>query len=497
MAISYIHIKKSFADPDYTVRDASIISSLVYKPELNKVDLQPLEVFSIYLEQAILSDYLLKSDPLSKDLSNFNKQVHKSFDIKKKQFIKNNKDKENIYKESNLLPSQFEAILNYMSQPNKTNNFELVSACESLEKQFFDKCSFLSNFYTPYLYQNEYPHTTNDTYPTFNNPVLLTPKFTRFKTKDNANNSPIILTPTSFFSNTYRPNPLNKFYSFIANMNYNNLSWQNVVDVLQKFSLSNSVESLCNIPNLLHHYLRGHYIPGAIDKKEAKAKFLYLLFYINKYNKLSISNGNPQELSRLMSTVFADDRFYYLLNEDPTISEKENFLSNNDIAWTISYAMEAATSESGTEQPQDEEADDQGDEGTDEGTEEDTGEEDTGDEGGEEGGDDDFSFGDDESGDEGDDTGGAEGSDEEADPEDVNPLIQIIENESFDEYLERGEIEKKLLAIFKNPPTKLSANQLNTMKFWYAQWFPLVSIETTKMILGDLLDLTPNEENLD
>lgn len=509
MDISYIKIKKSYIDKDYSVRDGSIISGLIYQPHLNLVRMSNLEKLAIYLEQYILSDYLLQATPNNKDLQKYKSKVLQSFIFKKNEILKDSKSRDQLLKDEYFSEINLNTLLKYMNG-EQVSPLLVVKLCQDLEKCKFDRCSFLDNFYTPYLSQGIYAKNIKDEYPYYNNPVILTPKQS-FKKPilDDFNRSPIILHTTSYTRNTYRPISIdkdinnNKFYSYYINMDFNNKSWQSIVDTLQKFNLSSSTESLSNLSGLLNNYIFNKYIPGMIDRSKSRRIFLSIFNYIDKYNKLSITNSNPRELARLMSVVFTDDRCYYLLNENPERIAIELWNTYNDLACFTKYAVEAAETDA-DDASETESTDDSGDgadssdsDATDTDTTDDETTEDVDDsEGGDEGGDDDFDFGDGgEGGDDSSDSSSDGGDEEEADPEDVNPLIQIIENESFDEYLERGIIEKKLLAIFKNPPIKLTANQINTMKFWYIQWFPLVSVETTKKILGELLEVEiPKDE---
>ena len=120
-------------------------------------------------------------------------------------------------------------------------------------------------------------------------------------------------------------------------------------------------------------------------------------------------------------------------------------------------------------------------------------------------GDDLFGDGDDFADPDGDDDGGESGSGsdssstntsasdsssgETAKPEDVNPIIEIIEDESFDEYLDRGILEVRIKRMLTNPSTSLSNSDVDFLKYWYLVWFPCVSVATTREILGKILVL--------
>ena len=501
--ISYIRIKPSRFARDYTVRDASIVSALVYMPNANPVNMSSLEKLAIYLEQYILADYLLLATPENKDLQKYKDKVRQSFNIKKNEILKSSSERSKLILDNYFSEHNLNTLLSFFEDPSSVSSTRMVNLLQALDKCKFDRCSFLNNFYEPYFSQNLYGGS-------FINPVLLTPKFSLKKTKDSNNRVPIILLPTSYTKNTYRKININKdinnnkFYTYFLNMDFNNAPWQSIVDTLQKFNLSSSIESFSNISGLLNHYLLGHYIPGMVDRKKAKSIFLSIFNYIDKYNNLSTTDSHPEEIARLMATLFADDRCCYLLMKDPKLANVEAWNRCAELACFTKFGLEAAGDNEGGDDTGSEDtddtgtdtADDSGDATDNDTTSEDEYNDDVDDDTGEGGDDDDFGgLDDDDSSGDSEDSGGDEGSENEAEPEDVNPLIQIIENESFDEYLERGAIEKKLLVIFRNPPSKLSANQLNTMKFWYTQWFPLVSVETTKRILGSLLDIEVDTED--
>lgn len=502
MEVSYIRIKPSRFVKDYTVRDVSIVSALVYMPKANPVNMSNLEKLAIYLEQYILADYLYYASH-NKDILKYRDKVKKSFIIKKNEILNTPSNITKFIEENYITKANLDTLTKFFDDPDSVSVVSMLNLTEALDKCKFDRCSFLKNFYTPYLSQK----LTNQS---FNNPVILTPMYSRKVNKDTNNRTPIILLPTSYTKNTYRKVNVNKeinnnkFYTYFANMDFNNQSWQSIVDVLQKFNLSSTVESLSNVSGLLNHYMLGHYIPGMVDKSDAKEIFLSLFNYIDKHNTLSTNDAHPEELARLMSSVFADDRCYYLLDENPEIKAVERWNTYRDLACFTKFGLEAKEDGADDSESGDTDSDESGASGDDDSTTDtDTTDSDDSegdnledDGGGDDSGDaDDFGdFGSDE------DSGSSESNDsgdesEEADPEDVNPLIQIIENESFDEYLERGAIEKKLLTIFNNPPSELSVDQLNTMKFWYTQWFPLVSVETTKRILGDLLNIDVNTDD--
>jgi len=502
MMIKYLTVKQSKLDKAISNYDGSLKEAVVYNLG-NPKDLSVLERYTILFEQSLLTKYLLEATPNDKKLVSY----YSNISVETKRFFKEyfNTDikKEDFSKTYQFNKSYIDIIYSYIVE-NKYNTIQLINVLEHLSNRTdLVYTNFIRNFYIPYFKQslNTVYQEDDDKYTTYHNAILLIPSYKKSINDDKK----IVITfnPTTFVNHTNRlisVNPFkdNKLYSYISNLNFNNKPWQSVIDILQSFNLQDkySIESFSNLSGLLSKYLLGVYIPGNISTKKQKMDLINLFKYLFKHNQFSTTDIKIDEFSRMMSVLFADDRFNYLTLANPTVAAKETWLKYHELSEFTKYGMEAqddSTSSEDTSDEQQQSEDDTDDTSTDD-TQSDT--DDTTDESDDEGDvqDDDDMFGDDfaDEGSDDDSSGDGTSSDDktdtsEAEPEDVNPLIEIIDNESFDEYLERGLIERQLKRIFDNPPPNLSTDQLNLMIYWYNQWFPLVSIDTTKMILKDIL----------
>ena len=499
MDIKYLTVKTSKLNKSISNYDGSLIEAIVYGYG-NPKNLNTLERLSIFFEQSLLCKYLLEATPNDKKLISYNSNISLNFKRFFKEYFNTDNKKYDFSVKYQCKEKYISIIYSYIVE-NKYNTLELIDTLKHLShRKDLNYTTYIENFYVPYFSQSLHTriYNSDDQYNTYSNAILLVPSY-----KQSLNDpKKIVVTfnPTTFTNHTKRsinisPFKDNKLYSYISNLNFTNKPWQSIVDIIQSFNLDNnksSIESFNNLPGILQKYFYRVYIPGNISLQRYKKMFIDLLTYIFKHNQLNTTDIKIEELSRMMSVLFADDRFNYLTLSNPTVAAKESWLKYLELREFTKYGMEAQQDDASSDESESQSDDDTTDDttsDTDTPADDDTSADDTDT-------DDDDTLGDDDdfAMDDGtDDDASSDGtsSDEtdttEAEPEDVNPLIEIIDNESFDEFLERGLIERHLKRIFDNPPPVLSTDQLNLLVYWYNQWFPLVSIETTKLILKDIL----------
>lgn len=489
--LKYIELRKSTADTPLSVYDGSVLAALLHTGS-NLKNLDTATILSIFFEQALLCDYLLEATPNNEVLQEYRAAITKTYATYRNSILQSFSEKEAFQTTYMLSLEQVGLITDYIKNKTYSNAQSMVDLLKVLGERGYAYTSYMPNFFVPYFEQDLHVGAA-DTEDITTNPVLLRPKLVI--SKNNREEEVVQLFPVSFTYRTNRSkntNPFNgqnKVYRYLSDMCFTGKPWQMVVDLVQSFSLEpkGTTESYRTLPGLLQNYLRGEYIPGTLDFTKQKQTLITLFNHILKHNTLSTNDTKIEELSRLMATIFADDRLGYLEMPEPTLAATAQWNAYADLACFTRYGMEAQgdtdtgeSSDTSDDADQNEQSEPQGDDDSTSDASTDT--DDTSD-------DDPDDFGDNFEDDSGNDETTDTDTTPEAEPEDVNPLITIIDSESFDEYLLRGLLERTMLRIFANPPSTMSVDQLNLVKYWYIQWFPLVSVETTKLVLGDLLTM--------
>jgi hypothetical protein len=302
--------------------------------------------------------------------------------------------------------------------------------------------------------------------------------------------------------NEKTPTPFDATTKYVCSMNYNGRSWKEVIDVLQSLSITSpkhgAVESLSGA---LKRHLYGWGLTE-VEKHQPFATNLLQVFKFltDRYPDLLINEAlEVHDLIGVFRTL-GEPRLQYLASTSPTVGAVENWNKQFDLQfldkYRIPYGMEADDDTASSDDSEDKEKDDATPADDTANSEENSENED--DSTGDDTGDDPFSdgddFGDDSSSEDGEGDGSSSSetdtsSDSEVKPEDLNPLIELIDNESFDDYLERGSLQNRLKALINNPPSTIRMEDIDFLKYWMTQWFSLVSVATTREILGDLLEL--------
>lgn len=110
------------------------------------------------------------------------------------------------------------------------------------------------------------------------------------------------------------------------------------------------------------------------------------------------------------------------------------------------------------------------------------------------GGDSDSSESDNDS-DSGDDSDDGSDDNNKSDADDTNPLVILIDDETFDEYLDRSILQARIGKLLANPPSTISSSDIDFLRYWYLVWFPCVSVSTTREMIGDILGVKVGDQS--
>lgn len=515
MDIKYLVVRPSGYSKPMSRYTATSISAFIHQvPTWVQLDLSAKDILGISFEQALLSNYLLEMNPNSKALKSYREKCTNTFE----KMLKYDLLKENNLKKEHILESDVENISKYVTQNHSIKGIGLENILQRFTAGASKYTTVPLNFSYPYIqFDSVIP---NEDY--LYSPVVLSP-VTRVGKEDK--NLEI-----TFYCRTYTNlNPGKNIYidkdnrtlAYICSMNHNGKSWKELVDAIQSLHIKdNTPAAFESLSGILNDYILGE-SQTRRELKSKKQNLLKALECVYKRDALIIDR-TPEELNELVSlfSYLGDNRLNYLLESDPTVGMEDFWKAQLDLQFLTplslkGYAMAADDSEGdsdGGDDGEDAGNDDGGDSG-------DENNEDSDEEVEEEGEDlfgDDDDFADDEGGDDsgdegGGDDGGGSGSDSSSDTssdsdssedaedsDDVNPVIELIDDETFDEYLDRGILDIRIKRMIINPPTSLSGSDIEFLKYWYLVWFPCVSVATTKEILGKLLvmpakKITPKE----
>lgn len=493
MSISHLSVRPSRMTPAQSTYDCSIIKAVVYRIAPVYETLTKRELLTILFEQMILSTYLLSTNPNYQSLVDYKNRIRDSY----LKYLEEGEIKEDP--DSRVHDSDLLLITNYM-QGEKLP----LSAIEYLSVRYTGKLAskytnLPNNFTIPYLMISSGAKDYQ-----IDNPAVLCARV--IKNEDTTSIRFYTKTYTSLETDTIfdRFDPTTRF---VCSLNYNGRTWKDLFDTMRSLYIGKenryAAESLSQ---LFKQYQFSGQVSLNMDTRGATRDLLSIFKALyQKYPAfIEKEKGELKDLVSLFHYL-KDDRLQYLLEEDPLMVATEDWRSQLDLQFldglSLGYGMEASvnpdasegtSSDSNDEEDKTEETPNQSNDSTD----------DTDTSGGDGEEEDPFSDGDDfadDNDDSSDDSNEGEGSssstdtesdDNEVKPEDVNPLIELIDNETFDEYLDRGTLRNRIKSLINNPPLSLDAGDVDFLKYWMTQWFSRVSVATTREILGDLLGLS-------
>lgn len=500
MKIRYLSVRPSKMTPKLSNFAASHITAAVYRKNQKLLKFGVRDILSIFFEQALLTDYLLAADPNNRALldyqstlrSNLQKYQDEDFDVS------------GTTDEAQVTSADQELIAKYV-YTGKLPGMNITALVDSFMGAKNSKyCTVPRNFSIPYLQVKENSFNILNPDGKFLVPIVLSPVLRRDKTSKTD-------VAVTFFARSYSSmqsvdsyHTTNPTHKYICSMNYNGHTWHELVDTLQSLFVDDlkqrGSESLCGV---LKNYFHRNSLGMSVNTKMYSTEMLNMLRALTaKYP--SLIEKEPVQLSQFgdLFSYLNDNRLNYLTNTNPTMGQVEKWEDQGDLRFLsslslVGYGMEAADSSESSSDDDDETkaADDTTTTESEGDNPDDTSSDDTEDDGGA----DPFATDDFSSDPDGSDDSEGDGSssstdttsdDTTVDPEDVNPLIELIDDESFDEYLERGTLQNRINRLINNPPSTIQLEDVEFLKFWVTQWFSLVSVATTKEILGDILGLS-------
>ncbi len=512
------------ADPytkGLTRSQATTIAALIHRtPSLAELKLSVKDTLGIYLQQAILTLYMLDMNPTNEKLLNYQKKIIHSFLKEENEDRYNSKNLE----AERISPNIFKVVRSFIIQDTDFLTGSDLTTIQTTLLQNNQYVTLPSNFTFPYL--NFRAHAVMSDEDRLN-PLTLS---VIYKKDQDYPDDLILSFYTRSFSSMQAPSSRasikffngtspNKTMDYIASMNYAGKTWREVIDIVQSchFHCGTTIatESLANV---LNYYIRGKEYKHNVNLTAQRRDLNNLFAAIIARGDEILDSTSIRTIADLYSFL-QDDRVKYLLIKDPKVKDENKFLTFKDeepfkslatlgitlgtLSGQEAYAM-ADDSSNSTADSNPTANDSSNDDGEDS---EEEGDNLFGDDGGFDVGEEDKEGegeGDEEDNENGsqsstDTTSSSSSSDESSSTtdssatstdtkaEDVNPIIEIIDDESFDEYLDRSILSIRLKRLISNPPTSLSSIDLRFLKHWYLQWFPCVSIATTREILGDLL----------
>ena len=496
---------------DLTRAQASTIAALIHQvPTIRSLDITVTEMLGIFLEQTVLTQYMQDMNPTNTKLQDYKDLIRLSFNLE----IQNGTFNTDKLEAERIHQSTFRLISDYVSgETDYLTGSDLESVIRTV-LQGNQYATIPYNFLRPYL--NFRANAIMDENIT-SMPCTLSPIYK----KDIDHPDDLILSfyirphlsmqanqRVKFFNGT---SP-NKTLSYITAMNFNGYTWRSLVDEIQSchfhYGTQKGTESLSNALNL---YLHDKPLPTSVDTTLLRQQFNTAFSALVNRRELLVeeeSISGLDDLYRFLQdtrlsiylvddlTVGMEELYFQFHNEEPFKSLELLGFTPGKKKISESYAMadDSGGDNSNTDSNKEDPTEDAEEN-------EEMGDDLFGDDGG---------FGDMDG--DGDNENGSQDSTDTStsssssnttttatttdsssttatQAEDVNPVIEIIDDESFDEYLDRSILSIRLKRLITNPPTSLSSIDLHFLKHWYLQWFPCVSVATTREILGDLLSI--------
>lgn len=499
-----------------SINKQGIVKSLLKNRGIDSLKLNLQDVLTIYFEQSYLANYLKDSHPDNRDVLNFISQLSTNI-IKIKNELTNEDSEVIDHAKLNIRKDTITKVFDYVVT-GSASRFTLDTLADEVVGK--SKYSILpKDFVLGYnrilqpILKDEidipkygimlYPSLRNDINEDHEQYVLCSAESMKL-------NDTYKVKQTVFTSNTL---------NYLATFDYSTTYFKTVLDMLQRVSLDNchSLEALSfTTPfGVLKHWFFNDPANGHAQK-DNKDILIYFVEYLTKNNHLTLDHSDVEHIVDILQYM-SDYRGKFLTNPEPTLEDAKLFNTYKDLNFLLAYGSEAAddtaskdedapAEDEGTDDTSDDTGEDTPD---DEGSDDtDTDSEDTGDDTGDDEGDDGMDglddFGDDDGGESSDTTsesgsGDSDSSDSDTDaakPEDINPLIQIIDSETFDEHLERKVLSNTLASVLANPPKSLSKDTIDFLQYWLTEWYELCSIDTTKTLLKDVLKVVSPDESV-
>lgn len=508
--IRYMLVRTPYTQ-DLTRAQASTIAALIHQTAtLHTLDLSIREMLGIFLEQAILTQYMLDMNPTNTKLAAYQEKIRYAFNEEGRRGTFNLKKLE----AERINPSILRLIQDYVSGKTDYLTGSDLTSIEKITLIGNQYATIPHNFISPYLNFRANAILDEEMRTT---PMTLSVRYKR----DIDYPDDLILsfyirpftsmqkTETLYFKSTLH----NKTLSYIASMNFSGYDWKSMVDTVQSCHFhAGTIIGTESLANALNRYLHDRPLPTTVNVTLLRQQFNALFSTLIQRHELVVDEDALPSLEDLYSFL-KDDRLAIYLVDELTVGLEEHYTSyhNEEPFKSLellgflpgrkkieSYAM--ADDSGGNDSSKDDSGNDASEDAEEN---EEMGDDLFGDDGGfgddedDEGGDGEEGEGEDESGSQtSTDTSASSSSSTDTSAssdttkaEDVNPIIEIIDDESFDEYLDRSILSIRLKRLIANPPTSLSSIDLRFLKHWYLQWFPCVSVATTREILGDLLSV--------
>lgn len=525
MPIRSLHVRGNGKSTLLTRHDRSIIDTVISRKSSWRDFVSPRDALAIIFEQTFLAKYVQSMNDQNKNLLTYLQKCQQAAEsLTTDSWLTSGNPQSKRMTEPTI-----SAILDYC-----TGKSEFIPL--NIQKNIYNELSMSTYFTMPekffhsYLNCNVTPTLTDD----ITNPVVLLPTIQKDK-----------LSPAMdivFFGKSYtsartidRPQ-YGKTLRYILSMNYNGKDWKDFIENVLAFGLPGSTPGAESLSNKMRSFIiERRCTPVVLNRKSfsiSKNTLLDCLDLLIDKNTLStIWSETERQLLYNLLKDFGVTNHEFLTTKVLTVSQEKlwnNFNHLHGIAWSEEprkpkYAMENSKDDSDVDSESDDDSDNDSDSSDDddlfskddlelfddedkdsasEDSDDDEGDDDSSDESDSDDSDDDdgsssgssssdstdtqSSSGDSDSDSDSDD----DSSDSESEEDDTNPLITIIEDETFDDYLDRNILEVRINRIIRNPPDELSIADVNFLKYWYLVWFPCVSVNTTRDMLRSLIGIS-------
>lgn len=338
----------------------------------------------------------------------------------------------------------------------------------------------------------------------YHNAILYTPY-----TVSKKNCKEILLVPELF--PTYRMDRLdtshidtgNPFMNHLARFSWKGKHINQFTAVLMSFKCHNFGKYRNTVPAVVFNAVRNE-VPLSMDKKQAGALKTYLSMVKLLSEQYAIDTSN-KTVGRILQAFPKYHKVSAYFNSDPskrTVGTESLFRMFPELSFLEStnykVALEAAEDEEDASDDEKKPTDKEETPSKDDDDIEDQGDPDTGsDDSGE---DDDLGgFDDDTSTEDPSDTSTYGGSSSGADttnvavhdtpPEEEDPSpdaleLTIVDQETYDEYIERQALISDIRAVIANPPSGIHSTEVELLKMWLSGWIHMVSVDSTKDLLS-------------
>lgn len=378
------------------------------------------------------------------------------------------------------------------SLPNLTALYQLFSDFTTFPKSMR---SLDMGFLEPLFFAmgKKRPDGVTDTY---HNAIIYTPY-----TCSQKNGNTILLVPEVFTSfnmgrfDTSHVDSGNPFFNYLARFSWNGKHINQFTSIIMSFKCHNFGKFRNTTPVVIYNALRDD-LPTSMDKNQSKALRTYLSMTKLLSEHYAIDTSN-KTVGRILQ-AFPKYRkvLSYFHSNQTTLGQEELFHSFPELAFLAKTGYKVALEAAEDETPDESEDDDEKpEEGTpkDDNDIEDPDDPDTGSDDSE---DDDLDgFGDDTSSEPSTDDGSSSSGDsakvtvKDTPPEDEDPSpdsleLTVVDQETYDEYIERQALISDIRSVIANPPAGMHTTEVELLKLWLSGWIHLVSVDSTKDLLS-------------